>query len=268
MNIGLIGCGSIGSEIAKAIDNNKIDAKLMIIFDVYEDNMNRLLEILKDKPKKTRVFDAMLDEDIDIIVEAASQKALKSYATKILKRFDLMAMSIGALLDQEFYDTINDIITKHNRRLYLPTGAIAGIDAIKSVKELIDEVEIITTKPPVGLRDAPYVKMNSIDLSIDEPKMIYQGYANEAVRYFPANVNVAATLSLVGIGADRTRVKIVADPNINTNKHQIIVKGRFGEFNFIVNNIPSPTNPKTSYLAILSAIECLRNINSKIRIGT
>ncbi len=268
MNIGLIGCGSIGSEIAKAIDSNKIDAKLVIVFDVYEDNMNRLLGMLKNKPKKARVFEDMLDEEIDIIVEAASQEALKSYAFKILERFDLMAMSIGALLDREFYDAINAIITKHNRRLYLPTGAIAGIDAIKSVKELIDEVEIITTKPPRGLRDAPYIKANKIDLSIDKPKVIYQGYAKEAVKYFPANVNVAATLSLVGIGADRTRVKIVADPNINTNKHQIIVKGRFGEFNFIVNNIPSPTNPKTSYLAILSAIECLRSINDRIRIGT
>ena len=268
MNVGLIGCGAIGSEIAKAIDDKKIDARLSIIFDVYRDSMDMLLERLKDKPYRARRFDDILDADIDIIVEAASQEALKSYAPKILERFDLMAMSVGALLDQEFFNTINDIIIKYNKRLFIPTGAIAGIDAIKSVKELIDEVEIITTKPPLGLKDAVYVKMNNIDLSIDEPKVIYQGYAREAVRYFPANVNVAATLSLAGIGADKTRVKIVADPNIKTNKHQIIVKGKFGEFNFIINNIPSPTNPKTSYLAVLSAIECLKSINGRIRIGT
>ncbi|GIU71395.1 MAG: L-aspartate dehydrogenase [Candidatus Nitrosocaldaceae archaeon] len=267
--VALIGCGAIGSEIARAIDNKKVDARLIAIFDVYEERADALIGMLKSKPKRMESFDALLDEDLDIVVEAASQEALKVYASKILRKFDLMAMSIGALLDQEFLDKINEIIKENNRKLYLPTGAIAGIDAIKSVKELINYVEIITTKPPKGLIDAPYIKMKNIDLAIDKAKVIYEGFADEAVKYFPANVNVAATLSLAGIGAKNTRVKIIADPNIKTNKHQIIVKGKFGEFNFVVNNVPSPNNPKTSYLAILSAIECLRGIcDDRIRIGT
>lgn len=265
--IGLIGCGTIGREIAKAIDRLEIDAELRMIFDLYDDATNSLHEQLIHKPRVTKSIDEL--EDIDLVVEAASQDALREYAIKILERYDLMAMSIGALLDDDLLARIYDTTLKYNTRLYLPTGAIAGIDAIKSVKSMIDEVEIISTKHPRALRDAPYIKDKNIDLSIDRPKLIYEGSAREAVRYFPANINVAATLSLAGVGADKTRVKIVADPSITTNRHEIFARGKFGEFIFRVDNMPSPTNPKTSYLAVLSAIECLRNIcNDRIRIGT
>ncbi len=266
-SIALIGCGAIGSEIALAIDSSKIDARLVMILDIYEERMDALLKRLRSKPMKVNAIEDI--KDVDIVVEAASQDALRSYAEKILERYDLMAMSVGALLDQDLLRRLYDTASKHDTRLYIPTGAIAGIDAIKSVKDLIEYVEIVTTKPPSSLKDAPYIKLNNIDLSISEPKVIYEGYAREAVSYFPANVNVAATLSLAGIGADKTKVKIVADPNIKINRHEIIVRGRFGEFNFRVDNIPSQSNPKTSYLAISSAIECLRSIcNDRIRIGT
>lgn len=265
--IALIGCGAIGCEIAKFIDSAKIDAKLTIIFDLNYNTMNHLYTLLNSKPKMVKSVDEI--NEIDLVIEAASQDALREYAIKILEKYDLMAMSIGALLDERLFNKIYETTLKYNTRLYLPTGAIAGIDAIKSVRALIDEIEIISTKHPNALKDALYVKMNNLDLTINKPKLIYEGYAKEAVRYFPANINVAATLSLVGVGASNTKVKIIADPNIHTNRHEIFVKGKFGEFMFRVDNIPSPANPKTSYLAILSAIECLRSIcDDRIRIGT
>ncbi len=269
MKVALIGCGTIGIEIARAIDSKEINGDLIVIFDSIKESANKLARILDNKPKITESFDELLDYNIDIVVEAASQEALRSYARKILIKYDLMAMSIGALLDEQLFNDLYTISLRYNTRLYLPTGAIAGIDAIKSVKNLIEYIEIITTKSPKSLNDAPYIRAEGIDLTnLDKPKVIYEGYAREAVKYFPANVNVSATLSLAGIGPDKTKVKIIADPNIDTNRHEIKAKGSFGEFIIRVDNIPSPNNPKTSYLAVLSAIECLKGISSNIKIGT
>ncbi len=265
----MIGCGAIGREIAKAIDDKRIDAELAIVYDKYEDAMDSLSSSLNNKPKKANAIDDIFKEEIDVVVEAASQDALRSYAEDVLKHTDLMAMSIGALLDQSLLDRLIKITKEYNTRLYIPSGAIAGIDAIKSVKALVDEVMITTTKHPKGLKDAPYVKQNNINLdTLSEAKIIYEGHALDAVKAFPANVNVAATLSLASIGASKVKVRVIADPKIDTNRHEIIVRGRFGEFNIRVDNIPSPNNPKTSYLAILSAIECLKSINARVRIGT
>jgi len=269
VRVALIGCGTIGNTIAKAIDNKEINADLIAVFDNIKEQVVKLASMLNNKPVIIDSFEELLDYDIDIVVEAASQEALKSYARKLLVKYDLMVMSVGALLDEELFNDLYNISLKHNTRLYIPSGAIAGIDAIKSVKSLIDEIEITTTKSPKSLIDAPYIKLKGIDLNnLDKPRIVYEGYAREAVRYFPANVNVSATLSLAGIGADKTKVKIIADPNIKSNRHEIKAKGMFGEFIISVDNIPSPNNPKTSYLAVLSAIECLKSISSNIRIGT
>ena len=154
--------------------------------------------------------------------------------------------------------------------MYVPSGAIAGIDAIRSVKHLLDSVTLTTTKSPKALAGAPFFETSKIKLdSITKSTAIYEGTAAEAVRKFPANVNVAAVLSLAGIGADKTRVKIVADPQSTMNQHEIVAAGSFGEIIVRVNNVPSPGNPKTSFLAVLSAIECLRSIcDDYMRIGS
>jgi aspartate dehydrogenase len=131
-------------------------------------------------------------------------------------------------------------------------------------------VTITTTKSPKALAGAPFFETARFKAeSISRKKLIYEGTAGDAVKKFPANVNVAAALSLAGLGMDATKVKIIADPSVSVNQHEITAKGKFGEINIVVRNAPSPNNPKTSYLAILSAIECIRSIcNENIRIGT
>ncbi|HEY8139782.1 MAG TPA: aspartate dehydrogenase domain-containing protein, partial [Nitrososphaera sp.] len=131
-------------------------------------------------------------------------------------------------------------------------------------------ITLTTTKNPKALAGAPFFNTSEIKCeSIASRSVIYEGPAAEAVRAFPANVNVAAVLSLAGIGPEKTRVKIVADPSVTTNQHEILATGSFGDMRISVNNVPSPGNPKTSYLAILSAIECLRSICSDgLRIGS
>jgi aspartate dehydrogenase len=175
-------------------------------------------------------------------------------------------MSVGALADGQLLASLQS----SRGRIYIPTGAIAGIDAIRAVKHLLDSVTLTTTKAPKALAGAPFFETSDIKLdAIGEKTVIYEGPAADAVKKFPANVNVAAVLSLAGIGFEKTRVRIVADPAFTTNQHEIAATGSFGTFHFTVNNVPSPGNPKTSYLAVLSAIECLRTVcDGGMRVGS
>ncbi len=269
--VGLIGCGAIGSELALAVDSGRIDAELKAVFDIYPESASRLAARLRTKPIAARNIEEFVASDLDIVVEAASQDAVRRYARLVLERnHDLMIMSIGALLDPGLYDDLRGIAEKHGRRIYLPTGAIAGIDAIRSVRHLLKEIMLTTTKSPRALEGAPFFQKHRIDLrKIKKARVIYEGRAEEAVKLFPANVNVAAVLSLAGTGGRKTKVRIVADPKVRTNIHEIAARGRFGTMHFRVDNIPSPANPKTSYLAVLSAIECLRSIcDDRIMVGT
>lgn len=269
--VGLIGCGAIGSEIAVAVDSGRVNAELVAVYDVYRERADALVNRLNSKPSIADNIDTLLASNAELIVEAASQQAVKDHAKSIVEHNkDLMLMSVGALLDDAFYAELRSLLERYGRRLYLPSGAIAGIDAIRSVRHLLKEVTITTTKHPRALTDAPFFKEHRVSLKgLRKAKMIYRGDARDAVRLFPANVNVAAILSLAGIGADRTMVRIVADPRAKRNIHEIQAKGEFGELYFKVSNIPSPNNPKTSYLAVLSAIECLaRACNDMVSIGT
>ncbi|MFY3739644.1 MAG: aspartate dehydrogenase [Candidatus Nitrosomirales archaeon] len=270
-SVGIIGCGTIGSQLALAVDSRKIDAELVALFDAYEGAVNTLANKLKTKPLLAKNAGEFVANDMDIVVEAASQDAVRNYARLVLEtNHDLMIMSVGALLDSNMYDDLKGLAEKHDRRIYLPTGAIAGIDAIRTVKHLLEEVTLTTTKSPKGLEGAPFFKTHKTDLKkIKKSRVIYEGKAEDAVKFFPANVNVAAALSLAGIGGKKTKVRIVADPKTKVNTHEVTAKGSFGEMRFQVKNVPSPTNPKTSYLAVLSAIECLRSIcDDRVSIGT
>jgi aspartate dehydrogenase len=204
-------------------------------------------------------------------VEAASQEAVRDYAKAILNSGkDMLIMSVGALADHKFLDELIAIAQAKGAKIYLPSGAIAGLDGLKSAKEAgIEEVTLTTRKPPKSLVDAPYVKEKCIHLkNLKKEMLIYEGPAREAVKFFPANVNVAASLSLAGIGPEKTRVRIIADPKIDRNIHEIFVKGEFGELEVKTRNVPSPENPKTSYLAALSAIATLKKISNNIQVGT
>ncbi|HEV8404685.1 MAG TPA: aspartate dehydrogenase [Nitrososphaera sp.] len=270
--VGLVGCGTIGSQLAITLDSNKIaNASLVAIFDIAVSNLQNLKSKLYSSPGAYSDFGAFLASSTDIVVEAASQNAVREFGKLILEAGkDMMIMSVGALADKNLLTELTQAAAKKNCRIYIPTGAIAGIDAIRSVRHLLDSVTLITTKNLKSLAGAPFFETSKIKLdSITKSTVIYEGTAAEAVRKFPANVNVAAVLSLAGIGVDKTRVRIVADPQATTNQHEIAAAGSFGEMRITVTNVPSPGNPKTSFLAVLSAIECLRSIcDDQMRIGS
>ena len=268
LKIGLVGCGAIGMEIARAIDRGDIAADLVAVFDRNEERAKELVKGLETKPVLSDLED--LVERSDIVVEAASQRAVPSVAKATLERGrDLMIMSVGALLDGGLFRMVEGLARDNGCRVYLPSGAISGLDGLKSAGAgRIDLVTLTTTKNPKGFLGAPYIEEKKIDLAaISEPTVIFEGPAEEAVRAFPANVNVAATLSLTARGS-RVMVRIVADPNIDVNIHQITAEGDFGRITTRVENVPSPRNPKTSHLAALSAIATLQSIAEPVKIGT
>jgi aspartate dehydrogenase len=270
--VGLIGCGTIGSQLALTVDSGKIaNASLISIFDTIPENAKSLVAKLHVAPTIFTNPEEFLDSDIDIVVEAASQDAVRAFAIPVLEAGkDLMIMSVGALADADSLARLLGTAQKHSCKVYVPTGAIAGIDAIRSVRDLIEKITLTTTKSPKALSGAPFFDLRGIKVeSIVRRTEIYSGPASEAVKLFPANVNVAAVLSLAGIGPAKTQVKVIADPDAVTNRHSIVASGGFGEIEITVNNVQSPGNPKTSYLAVLSAIECLRSIcDDFLRIGS
>lgn len=270
--VGLLGCGTIGSQLALAVDSHKVaNASLVALFDISENNLQNLKGKLHANSETYSDFERFLSSEADIVVEAASQSAARSFGKAVLESGkDLMVMSVGALANRDFLAELLQAATKKGCRIYVPTGAIAGIDAIRSVRHLLESVTLTTTKSPKALAGAPFFETSKIKLGdITERTVVYEGNAANAVTAFPANVNVAAVLSLAGIGVDKTKVRIVADPKATTNQHEIFAAGSFGEIRITVNNMPSPENPKTSFLAVLSAIECLRSIcDDGMRIGS
>jgi aspartate dehydrogenase len=274
VRVGIIGCGAIGTTLAKAIDSGVINnAELVAVFDLISDQVENLVDRLKNKPKKYREFDAFLrNSGAEIVVEAASQEAVKIYSERVITSgMDILIISAGALLDEEFLNRIIEVAKKHRRQVLVPSGAIGGLDAVKAAKiEGLERVVLTIRKNPESLKDSSHFQSIVKDPNdLKKFKVIFQGCANDAVKLFPANANVSAALSLAGIGGQNTVVNIIADPAITMNIHEIDIKGKFGRIKIQLENYKHPSNPKTSYLAVLSAIETLRaNISENIKVGT
>ena len=275
VKIGLIGCGSMGSELARAVKRGDAGtAEIIGIFDECAPGRNALAKELGEGDGTTpveadTVTDLVALPGLDLIVECASQVAVVAHAETVLGAGkSMLVMSSGALTSPEFMRTISEAASKSGASIYVPSGAVGGIDTLRAAKSLLEEVTIVSTKPPIALSGAPGFA-DWEDVEISEPTVIFEGTAAEAVGLFPANVNVAATVSLAGIGPDATKVKVVADPDSPGNVHEINAVSRAGKFSFRFENVPHETNPKTSFLAVLAAIETLRSISDPgLRIGT
>ena len=266
LKVGIIGCGTIGGELSRAITAEMPELNLVGLSDIKGQKARELAQRLPTNPQVLPT-DELIDQ-VDLVVEAASKEIAAEIVEKALRRSkDIMVMSTGGLLGKE---NLFNLAREKNCRIYLPSGALAGLDGVKSAAAGgIDSVTLTTRKPPAGLKGAPYIIENKIDLnSIKEEALIFEGTAEEAVEGFPQNINVAATVSLAGIGPQKTKVRIIADPNTDRNIHQIEVEGKFGKLTSRTENLPSPSNPKTSFLAILSAIVTLKGISARIKVGT
>jgi aspartate dehydrogenase len=203
----------------------------------------------------------------EVVIEVASHAAVREHVEELLSSgIAVIVLSAGALVD----DRLERAAAQHHALLYVPSGGIGGLDALKAACAAgADEVSISVTKPPAGWKDIPYVERLGIDLDhLDRAVTLFDGTAREGVPHFPANVNIAAALSLAGIGFDRTRLTVVADPALEFNTHFIRIRGLTGSIDLRFENLPSPDNPKTAMLACFSALAAIRQFSSPVRYGT
>jgi aspartate dehydrogenase len=254
MKLGIIGCGAIGCDVAKAAEKMD-DIETIYLFDIDKIAEQSLCDIIS-KAEIRSVTDFL--DVVDVVFEAASQQAIKEYAELILNAGkDIIIMSVGSLFDDGFRASLEKTAKEKNCRIYLPSGAVCGIDGILSANiDIIDEVTLVTTKPP-----------KSLGKNHNKRTIVFKGCARDAVKKFPRNINVAANLSIAGVGLDNTKVEIVADPVAKRISHKILAHGRFGRLRAEVENMPNPNNPESSYMASLSAIATLKRIINPIQIG-
>lgn len=267
LRIGLIGCGTIGTRIAMGIDTGQISATLSCVVDINQEKAEDLVQDLKCQSPKILDIDGVWGE-ANLVVEAASASLVPELLSMAVKhRIDCLILSVGGLLGE---DELIKAAKEAGIKIYCPSGAIAGLDAVATAAlGRVDSVRLTTRKPPQGLKGAPYVLENQIKLDgLEEEMTIFEGNALSACKAFPKNINVAAALSLAGIGPERTMVRIIADSKATRNSHQIEVVGEFGNLLTRTENLPSPFNPKTSYLAALSAVACLKRITSSLILGS
>ena len=266
LKVGILGVGAIGRVIAKALDDRQLEAELVALADQDRARAEALSSELVCHPPVVCV-DEMIDR-CDLAVEAASQAALPEFVPKSLARGrDMLIMSVGGLLGRENWFREAE---EKNCRIFVPSGAIAGLDGIKSASiGKIERAQLTSRKPVAALRGSKYVAECGIDLDgLTEDAVIFEGTAEEAARAFPATSNVAASLRLAVDATVAVGVRVVAVPGGNENVHEIRVQGEFGKLTMKVENLPSKSNPKTSQLAAFSAVATLKNLTRALRVGT
>ena len=266
-SIGIVGCGTIGRKVASELDAGTVPGA--ILGGITSRNLDRARRFAStlDRPPPVVELDRLV-QIADLVVEAAPASAMESIAEATLSAGkDLMALSGGALLER---DDLFSLAEENGATIYVPSGAIAGLDGIAGASVgRIDSLIMTTRKPPEGLRGAPGVEASGVNLDqISEPTVVYEGPALEACRLFPANVNVSAALSMAGLGPRRTRIRIYADPTVDRNTHDIVVEGEFGRLSILIENVPSESNPRTGKLSAMSALATLRRITSHLQVGT
>lgn len=215
--------------------------------------------------------EALLALKPDAVLEAASHDAVREYLPALLRAgVSVVVLSAGALADETLRQAAEGAAEASGALLYVPSGGIGGLDALKTACLAgVDEVSIRVAKPPAAWKGIPYVEALGVDLDrLPGAHTLFSGAAREGVPHFPQNVNIAAVLALAGIGMDRTRLEVVADPALRLNTHTIRVSGRSGTISLTLENVPSPDNPKTSWLACYSALAALGSMAAHRRYGT
>jgi aspartate dehydrogenase len=265
LRIAVAGLGAIGTRVAEALDQG-IDGLVLTAVSVQNPEKLRSRLASLTRPPAVLPIEALVDV-ADIVIECAPSKLVRSIVAPFVGcGKTAVVLSAGALLDHE--DLI-ELAKQNGGQIVVPTGALIGLDAVTAAAVgKIHSVRMVTRKPIQGLAGAPYIVENNIAIEqITKPLKVFDGTAREAAKGFPANVNVAAALSLAGIGPDRTKIEIWADPTVTRNTHRIDVESDSASFSMLIENIPSE-NPKTGLITALSVIAYLRKLRASLRVGT
>ena len=271
MRIGIIGGGVIARLVLEHIRGGALgDMQVVAIAGRSERSKGRPLAAAFGVPYVIGL-DALVAAGPEVVVEAASHDAVREHAEPLLARgVSFVALSGGALCDDALRERLERTAAQHRALLYVPSGGIGGLDVLKAACIAgADEVSIAVTKPPAAWKGIPYVEKLGLDMDrLAAATVLFEGSAREGVPHFPANVNIAAVLSMAGVGFDRTRLKVVADPALKFNTHFIAIRGRSGRIDIRFESVAMPENPKTSMLACFSALAAIRELGRSTRYGT
>lgn len=266
LRVGIAGLGAVGLDVARRLIDGDVPGLVLAAVAVRDaDKARRLLPQIGDLVA-LRTASALAD-DCDIVVECLPPTAFREVAVAAIDKGRIFVpLSVAQLLQN------SDLITRAKEkgaRIVVPTGALLGLDAVRAAAEgTIHSVKMVTRKPPAGLEGAPYLVERKISvLGIKEPQKVFDGSAREGALGFPANVNVAAALSLAGIGPDRTQLEIWADPTVTRNTHTIAVDADTMRFTMTIENVPSE-NPRTGRNVAPSTIAALRGLVSELKVGS
>lgn len=267
VRVGLVGCGAIGARLAEAIERRyQHSARLVAVHDRDPRHAERLIRRLR-RPPRILTLPQLLRAS-QLILEAASVDAAAQLVPAALALHrDILVMSVGGLLASSRWKAA---LATSRGRVFIPSGALSGLDGIKAMAVgRIHRLTLTTSKPPRSLASAPYVLRKRLRLTaLRRPMTVFQGTPRQAIAAFPQNTNVAAALALAGGRAGaRARVRVVADPSLRRNVHEVTVSGDCGEVVCRVESRPS-ANPKTSELAVRSAVATLDRLFSRVQLGT
>ena len=265
LQIGIAGFGAIGRSIAHQLNKGIPGLQLTAIGVRNPDSPPEIDWEGKPLPRFVMLDD--LEPHCDVVIECAPADLLPRIATPFLQQGKkVICLSSGALLA---HPELIDLARQHGGQILVPSGAILGLDAMLGTAEgNIQSVRMISRKPLQGFAGAPFVKERNIDvLNLTEPTMLFSGSAREAAAGFPANLNVAASVSLAGVGPDKTHLEVWADPTLTHNTHRIEVISDSALLSMQIQNIPSE-NPKTGRITAQSVVALLRKMCAPISIGT
>jgi aspartate dehydrogenase len=266
MRVGIAGFGTIGSIVGRALDQGLDGMSLEAVAG--RDRARTLAAVSRLGRPVDVVAAGVLAQRCDVIVECAPSEAFESLARPALEAGrTLLTVSAAALLR---HPELIELAKSSGARIILATGALLGLDAVRAAAEgSIQSVTMITRKPPKSLQGAPYLLANHIDIEhLSAPLKLFAGSAREGAVGFPANVNVAAALALAGIGPERTRLEIWADPSLSRNIHTIKVEADSARFEMTIENVPSADKPGTGRITALSVIAALRALTATLRVGS
>jgi aspartate dehydrogenase len=270
MRIALLGGGVIGRLFLEEVAAGSVDAEVVAVCGRDPGSRAAALARAHGLPfvRSTAGLVALRPE---LVIEAASHEAVREHVEALLdQRIGVMVLSGGALADDALRLRLEHAARTNNALLYVPSGGIGGLDAIRAAAASgIEEARITINKPPAAWKDIPYVERLGIDLdALTAPAILFEGSVREGAPHFPANVNISAALALAGAGFDRTRVTVVADPALRFNMHVIRVKARTGTIDLRFENTHSAESPKTTLLACFSVIAAARGLSTPVRYGT
>lgn len=266
LRVAVAGLGAIGMSVARQLDAGMPGLTLTA---ASAGDLTRARDRVADfnAPPKVAASEE-LAKHADIIVECAPAAVFRSIAEPAIDAGRVfIPISVGALLS---HADLIPLAEAKNAQIIVPTGALLGLDAVRAAAEgEITSVRMVTRKPPASLAGAPHIEKNDIRLeALSGPLKIFDGTAREGAIGFPANVNVAAALSLAGIGPDQTTLEVWADPALDRNTHRIEVESDSARFSMTIENVPSEENPRTGKITALSVIATLRRLTSTLVVGT